>query len=299
MTAAATATAIAEPAATVTADPLWYHLVRMQRRNQLVNVVTASGAHVQAMVARRPDDGNRDWWFEVRGEARIPMVRHGATGGRFAPVMWRPRVGNIWRDPLGEPITFNIPRGPNFGVSRDGRGQPWRRDADDELDEHRASDGWPYPGLALGRVGEPPRNEQEAEARLLRALRTSRARDVVKDDIARRTRSSDIPVELQKAAERFAHAELLAEALREGRVIDTAAVRSGWTPTRRDLGEWWLVLAWMQRLSPLQRKLFEMRSADPPHGPRAMARAVGCSHTGIRDIYADAVIDLYKVAVMR
>ncbi len=293
-------TASAAPAiAEAPAPARWpyYPIEAMRWRHVTVEVTTAGGAEVRARVERRADDRGHDWWFELRGEAKVPLVRYRTSAGRWAPVLWRPIPGVLWPYELPAPAERTAVQGAALGAPVDGRGRRWERPADEPLDPHRASDGWPYPGLVLGGRGVKPASAPEAEARLLRALRTSRMRDVVKDDIVRRTRSADIPAELARIWERHREYEALVEALREGRMpTDAAAVRSAWTPTRRDLGEWWDVIQWLRPLSGMQRDMFDKRSQDPPPSWAEIGRAVGVERRRVAEVYAEAVDALFHVA---
>lgn len=74
--------------------------------------------------------------------------------------LWRPVDPARWPAPLPEPAV-ETPDKPQERPRASGEGEP-----------PQPLDGWPYPNLRLGRGHEPPASIEEAEARLLRAIRT-------------------------------------------------------------------------------------------------------------------------------
>lgn len=289
-----------------TCDPPRYPIAAMRRAGVTVFAwLPLVPAEILAIVARRADMRDKPWWWHAKRGDRIaePLAPYGAPRGRFAPTEWRPQVAGLWPEALPEPIQRHIAHGPALGVERDGRGRVYVRAPDEELDPTRASDGWPYPGLVLGEC-QPPASAREAEARYLRAVRTRDARGVVEDDIVRRSRSTDIPAEMQRIWEKIAAAELRREAYLEGRfgALDASALRSAWSPSRRDLGDWDYALAWGRALSATERKLFELRAADPGYSWSDVGRRIGLRDPAergrqARGIYEDAVPVLFKAAV--
>lgn len=91
--------------------------------------------------------------------------RHSQDLPRHAwPDLWRPAVP--WPEPLPMEATVMRP------VAWQSKPPPLRT-----VEPSEPVVGWPYPNLRLGRAGTPPKTIQECEARILRAIRTSRVQE--------------------------------------------------------------------------------------------------------------------------
>ncbi|MGE3064146.1 MAG: hypothetical protein AB7K67_01050 [Hyphomicrobiaceae bacterium] len=210
------------------------------------------------------------------------IVPDGALRHRREPTAWRPVEWEAWPEPLPEALIGPIYREPEPGPEPDPPPLP-------------ETDDWPYPGLRLGeRV--PPVCEREAEARVLRGLR----RMEMEPNPGLRTLAyaSDIPREFYHLMRRHQQAEDAAEARRRGLPVtaEIGAVRSAWTPSRRDNGDWHYALDWWRQLTAFERQLFRFRAANPPFSWRQIAERVGGSKDTVRGNYLRAVDKLTVIA---
>lgn len=190
------------------------------------------------------------------------------------PSLWQPVDPAAWPAPLPIGVREAAPR-PLFG---DAASPP-----------EPAADDWPFFGLRLGAAGAPPASPLELEARVLRALRTSRAPGVVK--AARLGYGSGWPETLTEWSDKVAQWQGADRAL--------LPTRSAWRPDRRDLDDWWSALIWLARLrEPRQRpfepnrfqKIFILRSLDPVWSFAAIADLkMGRDPQTIRRWYDEAV----------
>lgn len=220
------------------------------------------GTVVVAEIRRHPVRRAMWWWVQLgvwagegygwaRTEAvRLEKVWHEPVS-RFSPTAFRPLDVAAWRHPLPAPLD------PVFGANRPI--SPLSEPAE-SIDPHLASDGWPYPDIALG-LGVP-RSSEECEARVLRAFRTSHAQSRVGHGSG--STCADIPREMVLVALKLAEQERLAQERERGIVQSLEAVRSGWTPTKRDLADWWVALGWLEGLAPRKVRIVGLRAADPP-----------------------------------
>lgn len=197
------------------------------------------------------------------------------------PCFWRPVEWAPWPEPLPVPIAGPVYHAPP--------------PAPEPEAIEPETDGWPYPGLALGeRV--PPRSLQEAEARVLRGLRRMDLESEA--GIVQRGYATDIPREFYVLMRRHQMAEDMAEARRLGHPLATeiGAVRAAWIPTRRDNGDWDYALDWWRQLPGWGRRLIQFRAANPPFSWRQIGEREGESHTQSRKRYRTAIEALFRIA---
>lgn len=267
-------------------EQAWFPLSAMRRRGVPVIIARPGYEHLAIVAEDKPSRVLHWHMLHTRPRVRIGdrFARWGVAGDRCAPQAWRPVPGVPWPDPLPEPLAhWQPPREPGQ------HSPPPETEPDDPT---QSGDGWPYPRLRLGeRV--PPVSIEECEARLLRALRTSASRETGSVGIAHRNTCADIPAEFVKIALRYEHAE----ALRRGDYSpETHAVRSGWTPVRRDIEDWLYALGWINGLHGRALRTLEMRAADPAFSFRAIAAALRISAQGAHDLYRGAVRRAYRTA---
>lgn len=239
----------------------WYPIGAMRWARLPVEIARPGYQHAAIVLA---DKGSgRMHWFMVTPAGKVGdrIARYAVAADRCAPTRWRPLAGHAWPHPLPEAIA-DIPRSREPGQ----HSAPSEPEPDDAT---QAGDGWPYPWLRLGqRV--PPVSIEECEARLLRALRTSASRETGSVGLAHRSTCADIPSEYVKIALKYERALAIN---RGDYKPDMHAVRSGWTPVRRDIEDWSYALGWLAVLAwdDLMRDVLEMRAADPPFSFRAIA----------------------------
>ena len=210
------------------------------------------------------------------------------------PSLWRPLYPAKWPDDLPPPAVIQDSTGLNMPTEPSPNSEPVG-----ELD------GWPYPELVLT-IGKPG-SKQEAEARVLRAIRTQRALDRLED---RPTGSTLWPPALMFKA------RMVAKTLRNSRTgrlghltsddyddfhIDRSELRALpdlWIPTRRDIGDIeYGVLNWMTVLSKHQTHVVHLRAANPVYSWRAMSSYFGDSEVSIKRVYAESIKLLWKRAI--
>lgn len=234
------------------------------------------------------------WWFQLGvwsgDEARWLRSQEIA----LAPVGADPRWDtspNSFRpvDEAAWPYALPAPLDPPLGPKRPPAALPA---APEPLDPHHGSDDWPYPGLALGRL-TAPRSREECEARVLRAYRTSAAQP--RTGHGGSSLCADIPKEIVLASVRLNEAWWSVHPDADGGVFE--AVRSGWTPTERDIADWWVALGWLNHVEPKARRAVALRAADPPWSFRQIAERLGVmSHNTARALYGRAIDHAFGAA---
>lgn len=244
----------------------WYPIATM-RRHRITVRVQGAGYECLAIVRDHPT-AKRPWWLVMAERATFagrhllpvePLAPYGVAAHVRAPMLWQPLAAGHWPEPLPAPVR-DAPRPP---------GQHPPPPDEEPEDPTQPGDGWPYPGLRLGqRV--PPSSIEECEARLLRALRTSASRETGHVGLDRRATCADIPAEMIKIALKFAHWEAI---MRGDVKPETHAVRSGWTPLRRDIEDWTYALEWLRApgCGGTGQEVLIMRAADPPWSFRGAA----------------------------
>lgn len=216
-----------------------------------VPVVALGPGYAMDAVLRRHDGHGRYWWHRLDADGKVTPFAQWPAGKR-SPEFWRPKDLISWPAPLPEPhVSLSIPSPPDF---RPPRGEP------EPLPD--MSDGWPHPRVKLG-DRTPPVSRDECEARLLRALRTSASSAVSSIHRPRRTICGDLPSEWVKAALAHAEAERLSRLI-ERVGSDFEAVRSGWTPNKRDINDWDYALIWLRGVDGAAARVLKWRSFDPP-----------------------------------
>lgn len=283
-------------------EPAWYPVDGIRFRPSVPVVVSLHRPGFEILAVIEQDDRRRWWWFQcgVYGgpahgwieNAREKLEMVGRTPpSDFSPRLFRPVDLARWdhkRTPLPAPVT------PALGSSlQTARANPMA----EPLDPHAGDDGWPYPRLTLGERTTPASRE-ECEARLLRAWRTN----ALSHDVGHSTGSfcSDIPSEMVKVALKFTNRARLIEEARGGPIKpeNYNAVRSGWTPTRRDFGDWDYALSWVAALRWDGRKAVEMRAADPPYSFRSIGGILHCHHATAQRTYDRAIDAAFATSKM-
>jgi hypothetical protein len=274
------------------ADVPWYPIAAMRWGHLPVIVALAiGGAEIIAELRRHPRT-KAWWWYQIGvavgdGWTRVPEIEIEMKdrASDFAPIAFRPLDVGAWAHPLPPPLTgaFGTNRPPVIAPEAD----------EGDLDPHHGSDDWPYPGLKLG-LGVPASRE-ECEARLLRAFRTSNAQSRVGH--AARDTCADIPREMVLTALKYAARER--EAQERGAAKDLDAVRSGWTPTKRDVEDWETALSWLNHAPARAVRVVSYRAADPPWSFRQIAERIrgAKSHNTARGLYAAAIDHAFSIAL--
>lgn len=226
-----------------------------------------------------------------------PRRRQSQDLPRFAePTWWRPLFSDRWPEPLPDPVTIVLQ--PTYDASV--RPEPSPPDPE-ALGE---PDGWPIPGLHLG-LGRP-RSRDEAEARILRAIRTAEMFERMGD------RPGNGP--LWPPALMF-KARMVEKALRNSRSgtlgflrpedyeqihvdrSDLRALPDVWIPTRRDIGDLENnVMLWLRGLERNTLHVVHMRAARPQYSWRAIAEYFVKSDRIIKVWYRDAIDHVWKRA---
>lgn len=294
MSAAAKVTAWHAP----DADVLWYPIAAMRWAGLPVIVALArGGTEIVAEIRKHPR--RKTWcWYQLGswGGEGYGWMRSDVIELEFvnretdqSPVAFRPLDLSAWRHPLPEPLDSS------FGASV-AQCQP-RLEAQEALDPHHGSDDWPYPGLRLGAEGAVPKSREECEARILRAFRTSHSSAGGFVGHMSSGTCADIPREQVQIALAHCNAERIREELRLGVAQPLNAVRSGWTPTKRDIGDWVQALQWLNSAEPRAVHVVELRAADPPWSFRQIAERMRLSsHNTARRWYAAAVAHAFASA---
>ena len=208
-------------------------------------------------------------WLLLPGQGeRIGQVRITATGRRryrikmsakkfsdlprhAQPCAWRPLNEKNWPDRLGEPIT----RQPDVSW-RTQCASPTRHCRHKELRR-----GFSYPLLKLGAPSTPPTTLAEAEARVLRAIRTMNTPGVVREDYLGIAQFWPTTANFNTSYwDQFAD-QVAQEAERKENL---EAAPGEWRPTRRDISDWDNALRWLAPEPKKTRLIFFLRAENPP-----------------------------------
>jgi hypothetical protein len=267
----------------------WYpiHTLTPRQADRTVHL-SGQGWEVVGRLVREPESGRWQWMEWRQGLRQFVLLspwrlmRAGVVPQGREPSAWRPVAWEVWPDPLPEPIAGPVyaPRPP--GPEPDPPPLP-------------ETDDWPYPGVRLGeRV--PPADDREAEARVLRGLRRMDLEPKV--GLHKQGFSADIPREFFHLMRRAQLAEDMADARRRGMPVSSEIgnVRSAWTPSRRDNGDWAYALDWWRQLGTFERQLFRYRAANPPFSWRQIGEREGMSGAGAHKAYGRAVAALFAIA---
>ena len=284
------------------ADVDWYPIAAMRWAGLPVLVAIPGGFEVVAEIRRHPRR-RLPWWYqlgvwtgEAYGWARSEVIALDMVGraepSDYSPTAFRPLDLSAWRHPLPPPLdpVFGPkrPLAPSIEPADDdvtalgavGAGQPKR---------HQGSDDWPHPGLKLGGKGSAPASIEECEARLLRAFRTSASRaggGAVGHAVA--STCADIPREMVLASCAANAAYWAVHPDADGSTFE--AVRSGWTPSKRDASDWDTALGWLNGLNKRAVRVVALRAADPPWSFRQIAERFGMKNqNSARWLYAKAM----------
>lgn len=211
------------------------------------------------------------------------------------PALWRPVDPKAWPDQLPEPATVQ----PDVAW---GRQSPIPNEPDPTV---RDMDRWPYPHVELGRAGELPKSVEEAEARVLRALRCV---DVLYRDPPERSETA-WPHDLMVSA---ALLKKLLSSSRTGKLpwlrdddyrdvhidlSDLSQRPARWVPTRRDLSDVEAgVLSWLGVLTNKERRLFKWRSDLPQWSFPQIAELTKRDVDEVQSAYKAACERLFKEA---
>lgn len=228
------------------------------------------------------------WWTIGTGEVRgfLKITRRGnriyrvITGFKqtedlpehHAPMLWRPVNLATWPDVL--PLRpAPRPNPPEFSTPVLSAPEPFAE----------TGDGWPYPGMRLGRPDEKPETTEEAEARLLRMVRTHIFKERQKDDQLG-FRSDCWPKDLRHGAigvkEALRNSKtgrlsyLTVDDYSDFHVVhsDLDARPAQWIPTRRDLGDYERHrLTWWDQTTKLAKEIIRLRAANPPYSWKQIA----------------------------
>jgi len=276
----------------------WYAIAAMQRPGVTIELALNGGVHVEGRLAPHPRNRRLFWWeWRPSLEEFVPLQMWTPPAAPLpertsdrTPLAWRPWVPGVWPDPLPEPVQGAVIRRQEAGRAEQDGAVASHTDvliSDSCLlsPEH----GWPYPGLALGER-TPPRSRQEAEARVLRALRTM--------NVLPRPRNGGggggcWPREWTVLAARLDALERLASGERDTHV---PPVRSTWLATRRDQGDWLYALKWMGGLADAHRRVIRLRAADPPYGWREIARREQIARQDVQQRYEAAIDAVWRAA---
>jgi hypothetical protein len=275
-------------------DAPWYPIEAMQRPGVPVVVVVGERGVTPLAVIRKWR--GRLWWFQVGawgGEAYgwIPReeVRLAEVGrdppSRWSPTAWRPVDAAAWRHPLPPPLD------PAFGANKPPVVTP---EAPEGIDPHQGSDDWPYPDVKLG-LGVPASRE-ECEARVLRAFRTQ----ALAGGIVGHSDGSfcgDMPGEIGRQARWHCNQEREAEERRLGVAQPLEAVRSGWTPSKRDIEDWDTALGWLNGLLRLDKDIVALRASDPPWSFRQIGELKHIHRQKAKRWYDEAIDAAFQSAL--
>jgi hypothetical protein len=201
------------------------------------------------------------------------------------PDLWRPAVA--WPEPLPAPAVLTKP------VAWQSPPVPQRT-----AEPPEPVAGWPYPNLRLGRAGTPPKTVQEAEARILRAIRT---RWVQERDTDLRGPTALWPKDLMVAAA-VVEKNMRASPTRklagfrpedyEQVFVDESDLRARparWVPEPRDVSDYeWRPNGPLYWPVPWSKHLFSRRSAMPVWTFGQIADDEGLSESEVIEIYAEA-----------
>lgn len=234
--------------------------------------LTVGGVELRGSL-RTLASGRRVFKVCVGGRKTVELPAH------TEPTAWRPVDPGSWPVPL-----------PSQAVSGSLGALAAEIDADgDSIGEH---DWWASGQLHLGSSRDKPETPEEAEARFLRALRTA-------DYIEHHTRDDMRPMSAWPAPLIIASAcvRRLLESSHSGQLgflqradyddfhVDRSrldARRELWLPTPRDIGD--LEAGVLKHLDG-SRRIWEMRSANPPYSWRQIADAIHRHRSGVKPMY--------------
>lgn len=234
--------------------------------------LTCEGGYLISGRLRRHERSGALIWYQVGAsgqetalvpwrDPRLGMSEHVMRG---APTHWRPL--NADTEPMAPPVVGPIRR---------------EMPLDPELPEcFEEVDGWPYPELRLGERTRP-RSQDEAEARVLRALRTMRRQRQVGP--IERKQSADWPSEWVRMMTYLND--------KENNILGDDQVP--WFATRRDLGDWVYALSWYAPIAAERRSIIALRSARPVWSWRQIADVQGCSPATAARRYDRGVDELW------
>lgn len=237
-------------------------------------------------------------WFTRAGKPRyrIGSLRNWTElPADVEPGAWWPVDEANWPEPLPDPIRLQ----PDV----DWKSPP---EPHSEPEKPQPEGGWPYPNLRLGRAHEPPASPQEAEARILRFLRTAA---VLEHDPV--IRECAWPKDLMIAA------NVVAKSLHSARSRKLATLReedyrdfhlgltdeqlelrpllAPWTVTARDVSDYESDHGPRKWKYP-SKAIFAWRASRPPYSFFQIARELKLTETEVRTRYADACETAYRSA---
>lgn len=261
--------------------PVWLHLGGVEVLGQIK--ITARGRRIYRRIVGRNKTED--------------LPRHAV------PALWRPADPRTWPATLPAPALETPEQHAPPPV------------ASGILEAAPAVDGWPYPGLRLGRGLEPPASIDEAEARLLRAIRT---RWALEDDeryfrdyrLGYGHKSADWPGALLVNA-RIVHKMLEAAPtgklgfLEAGDYSDIHVDRSAlaprparWMPTPRDVtdDESDLIRRWLSPMDDEACHLFVRRASMPVYSFAQIADELRSTRERVKAHYRRAREALFYIA---
>lgn len=227
-----------------------------------------------------------------------PLSRSEDLPKHARPSLWRPVHPETWPDALPEAavVQSDVAWGADSPLPSKTAPEPNVRDLDR----------WPYPHVTLGRAGDIPKSQDEAEARVLRALR---AADALYRDHAGHACEAAWPHDL------LVSAAVLAKMLRASKtgklpwltaddyrdvhvdLSDLSAKPARWCPTRRDVSDLeWGCLDWMRPLPRKFQQLFRWRSALPQYSFRQIGEMQDRSEDDVRSDYREACARVFQEA---
>lgn len=263
----------------------WYPIATMKTAHVPVRI-RKTGFEVLAEIRKHPklsDVGKPVWWwFEIKPTGSLVALAAVGIEQKMGWDAWQPPNARQWASPLPEPLSSQV------------GAVAWQSPAPlpEPEDGTTQGDGWPYPGLRLG-VLVPPRHLEECEARLLRAIRTMRSPAVAGIGGASGY-AGDIPREMIKIGLQYAAHERAQDEIKNGEAPSLDAVRSAWTPTRRDITDWNYCIDWLLGVSKRARSVLYLRSDDPPPSYTEITRHLGGSPQGMHQLYHSTVERIYR-----
>lgn len=220
-----------------------------------------SGFQVIGRLAVDPRSGKLVWqeWRAALGEwvMLTPYRRAGPSNPPIGrePLLWRPNA----EYPVPDDALAGL--APANGLRR--LEPPAPTPAADVEPARSHGDDWPHPGLALGSGARAaPRTVDEAEARVLRALRLESVLQAPGHRL--RVLAADIPREKVQAFLKERDA-----GLRDSYLPPASGV---WAPTPRDRDDYLTAVGWLvAHLSRHDHRLIRRRAANPPYTFRQVA----------------------------
>jgi hypothetical protein len=280
-------------------DTPWYPIEAMRWAGLPVIVMLEKGGAAVLAVARKQARPKGVWWYQLGSwggdgygwlkHDEIRLAAYGRTPpAPKSPVAFRPVDPARWVHPLPAPIISPLGITEAFGPNRPA---PAAHDEPEPVNPDQGSDDWPHPGLALG-LGTPASLE-ECEARILRAFRTSNAQARVGHGAS--ALCSDIPKEIVLVSVRLNELWWSVQPDADGSAFD--AVRSGWSPSKRDKEDWVNALDWLHHIDRRALKILALRAADPPWSFRQIAERLWIkSHNTVRRMYEHGIAAAFEQA---